>query len=47
MSELEGGGGRAGGQDAGGQQVQDVFAAVGDDGVAGVVAALRADHDIG
>ncbi len=33
-------------QDAGGQQVKDVFGALGDDGVAGVVATLSADYDV-
>ena len=34
-------------QDAGGDEVQDVFRAADDDGVAGVVAALGADDDVG
>jgi hypothetical protein len=34
-------------ENAGGKQVKDVFGAFGDDGVAGVVAALAADDDIG
>ena len=33
-------------QDAGGNEVQDVFLALDVDGVAGVVAALRADHHV-
>ena len=34
-------------QNAGGNEMQDVFFAAVNDGVAGVIAALAADHDVG